>query len=121
MTESIPSSNRKRARRKHCQVCGCPYHQQIVSSRAGGIVHFRPAVVREVVDHLIPRSYLRGKTRKSPHVLLNLVSVCNLDHGRKLSAEKALHRGDWLGFCGILFKLGWPLDLVDTAAKYYGL
>lgn len=119
MSEVIPQRNRSRASRKRCQICHREYGAVLIRYTRSRVL---PAVrLRESLDHIIPRRYLRTKSHKSPHTNINLISTCGPCHGKKAPAERALDRGDWLRFCEILNRIGYPMDSVFASARYYGL
>lgn len=83
-----------------CQVCGNP-------EKKGAKMD---------VDHIVPfRSVLRND-------LINLLSVCKAPcHVLKTTtAERAFLRGDYLGFLQMMNAMGWPMERVNTAVRWWG-
>jgi hypothetical protein len=57
-----------------------------------------------------------------PHARINLICLSVEEHGRKRSAEDALLKsGDMLTYLSELNRLGWPMERVHAALKFYGM
>lgn len=73
------------------------------------------------IDHIVPELFLFMLGIPNPHARVNLICICDADHGRKKTIEDRLFRGDKLGFLAGLRELGWPMERVDAALKFYSL
>jgi len=76
---------------------------------------------RPQVDHIIPELFLFQHGLLNVHALENLIAIHARCHGRKKTVEDLLFRGDKLGFLSGLRCLGWPMERVEAALKFYGL
>jgi hypothetical protein len=107
----FPQAVRIAAHSDTCMVCGVVYGKIIVGKRIW--------LPKEAIDHLWPRHYV-WRSKLDPHVAVNLMSVCDKDHGLKRKAEYCLWQGDLLGYMKQLLLIGWPMDRIVAAAKHFG-
>ncbi|SRR6266404_468081 len=110
----MPPYIRKRAHRDKCQVCGWKYD----TMRGYGRQNF--VMVKECVDHLIPRRYLESRGI-NPHQANGLLSICGSCHGRKKTIEDRLFRGDAVGWIQGLRSIGFPVTEIVNFAISVGL
>ena len=77
--------------------------------------------VNRIVDHIVPER-LAVETGKDPHARINLICIHANEHGRKRAAEdQLLKAGDVLTYLQELNRLGWPMERVHAALRFYGL
>src|SRR5947208_14318512 len=95
----IPAYLRERARKKKCQVCGYPYGK--IRHADNGFV-----LMREHLDHLIPRRFLEARGI-NPHQVNVLLSVCCSCHGKKHGLEDRIFQGDLASYLSGLRGLGY--------------
>jgi hypothetical protein len=77
--------------------------------------------MNRIVDHIVPER-LAVTTGKNPHARINLICLHSNEHGRKRSAEdQLLKSGNMLHYLQELNRLGWPMDRVHAALKFYGI
>jgi hypothetical protein len=110
----IPKTLRDQAHRLRCEACGESYGTFLRTPR-GRVVR-----AKEICDHLFPRRWLLN-FNLSPNVSVNLLSVCQVCHPRKLKAENALFEGNAVKYVSELRRLNWPAELIEKAAEFYGL
>lgn len=72
------------------------------------------------VDHIVPRRMVHG-WGGDPHMIANLVTLCQSCHGRKLHAESKIIKGDFVGFILGLAAMHYPMHRVEEAFRQYGL
>ena len=108
----MPSDAAMKASQTNCCICRVRY---------GTIVRRDDRFTRAIqaIDHVFPRRFLQARDLY-PHAGQNLLSICAVDHGRKLTIETLIFTGDTLGWLTGLNVIGYPLDAVYTAAKFYG-
>jgi 5-methylcytosine-specific restriction endonuclease McrA len=98
-----------------CEIprCGKFLHDQLGD---GTVARRHPAI-----DHIVPELLLFKFGITNPHEAVNLICLCRECHGRKKTVEDRLFRGDKLGFLAGLRALGWPMERVEAALKFYSL
>ena len=109
----LPKRNKSAAHRAICSCCHLHYgYLTMVSGRA--VVR-----VRESIDHIFPRRWIEEEYAEvDPHQGDNLVSICQLCHGKKKIAEDRLYHGDAFEFLRILKGMKYPMARVfDMAHK----
>jgi hypothetical protein len=78
--------------------------------------------VVEAIDHTFPRRWIQDEYPKvDPHQAENLVSICNICHGKKKIAEDALYRGDAFEFIRILKGMRYPMKRVFDMGHRLGI
>jgi hypothetical protein len=110
---AIPRPLWFKARRMFCSVCSARYGSVKVCD--GGFM-----TVRQCIDHIFARRFLE-KRKLEAHNELNLLSVCGRCHGKKLRIETYLFGGDAASFFSGLKFIGYPMEKVMEAARFYGL
>ena len=96
-----------------CEITG----QAFASVRQGK----RLIYLNRIVDHIVPER-LAVETAKNPHARLNLICIHANEHGKKRAAEdQLLKAGNMLRYLQELNRLGWPMDRVHAALRFYGL
>lgn len=96
-----------------CEVTRCPF----------ATVHGSRTItyLNRIVDHIVPER-LAAATGKDPHARINLICIHANTHGRKRAAEdQLLKAGDVLTYLQELNRLGWPMERVHAALRFYGL
>jgi hypothetical protein len=139
---TLPKQNKSAAHRTICTCCHQNYgYLTMVAKRT--VVR-----VREHIDHTFPRRWIEqefpvgicprcdgqkfdrgscqlcantGRLKVDPHQAENLVSICNICHGKKKIAEDALFRGDAFEFIRILKGMRYPLVRVFDMAHRLGI
>ena len=97
----IPQTLRDQACRIRCEACDEPYGTFVRTPRG------RVVKARQIIDHLFPRRWLLN-FNATPNVSVNLLSVCQVCHPRKLRAENYLFEGNALSYVQELRRLNWP-------------
>lgn len=73
------------------------------------------------VDHLVAERIIRKWHLGKPHALINLLPCCAGCHSKKTAIEKHLEASDLLRFRQEVNRIGFPMDKVDNALRFYGL
>ena len=74
--------------------------------------------LREAIDHIFPRRWIDEEyPGTDAHQPENLVSICNICHGKKKIAEDALYRGDVYQFIRILKGMSYPMKPLFAMAR----
>lgn len=76
---------------------------------------------RPQVDHIVPEQFLFQFGVPNVHEQVNLLAIHARCHGKKKTVEDLLFRGDKLGFLSGLRRLGWPMERVEAALRFYRL
>ncbi|HEX4920669.1 MAG TPA: HNH endonuclease signature motif containing protein [Candidatus Bathyarchaeia archaeon] len=95
--------------REKCAVCNQQY----------GRVSAEFILAKQVIDHIFPVRFLLSM-HLDPHITMNTLSCCQSCHARKLQHETLIFAGDVLGFLRGLKRIGYPMERVITAARFYG-
>ena len=96
-----------------CEITGQPFASVRQDKR---IVY-----LNRVVDHIVPER-LAVETGKDPHARINQICIHANEHGRKRAAEdQLLKAGNMLKYLQELNRLGWPMDRIHAALRFYGI
>ena len=96
-----------------CEVSGISL---LIPDEEGG-TSFGPLAI----DHIVPERLVASHP-KGPHARINLICLSLSEHSKKRSAEdRLLKAGDMLTYLQQLNKLGWPMDRVHAALRFYDL
>jgi hypothetical protein len=114
--DAIPKSMKRQCRSYNCACCGMPYWYT-AKLMNGELVTMHNA--KEALDHIFPRRFC-SHLGLSPHRPWNILSICNVCHGRKKKSEERLWRGDTFGYIQALKQMNYPIDMVKYAAEQYG-
>lgn len=73
------------------------------------------------IDHIVPERFVLDHPL-GPHAKTNLICITVQEHAAKRKAEdKLLKNGDMLTYLTKLTQLGWPMERVHLALKFYGI
>lgn len=110
----IPESTRRKVSRKRCSICRAKYGKLFFDK--GKFEVWRPV---EHIEHLIPRRWLeeRGLPEHDPK---NLISVCQVCHGKAKAPEDRLYQGDVFGFLQGMKWAGFPVEKIVAFAVSIG-
>lgn len=111
----IPESTRSKVSRKRCSICGAKYGKLFFDE--GKLQVWRPL---EHIEHLIPRRWLEERGLPEHHPK-NLLSVCQVCHGKAKVPEDRLYQGDLLGFLQAMKTTGFPVEKIVAFAVSVGL
>ena len=113
---AIPAPARMKAHRKSCQVC----HQRYEKIATPIDVTDKPLVVlNEVIHHLLARRWCEEQGI-DPHAIENLISICQLCHGRANRIEDRLWHGDFVGFLTEMRRINFPVERIVQFAASVG-
>ena len=113
---AIPAPARFKAHRTRCQVCRQRY-DVISSPFAANDTPF--VILNEVIHHLIARRFCE-EHGIYPHADANLISICQLCHGRANRIEDKLWHGDFVGFITEMRRINFPVDRIVAFAASVG-
>lgn len=113
---AIPAPARFKVHRVECQVCHKRY-DVISSPFAANDTPF--VILNEVIHHLLARRWCE-EHGIYPHAVANLVSICQLCHGRANRIEDKLWQGDFLGFATEMRRINFPVDRIVEFAALHG-
>jgi hypothetical protein len=110
----IPDVIRIMSMQSECEVCGIPFGEMREDTDG--------KMWRTVqhLHHIFGRRFLNA-LKLNEHDRLNMIAVCQRDHGKCKKAEERLFQGDVFGYLRALKEMGFPLSYVWRAAKQYGL
>ena len=77
-------------------------------------------VLNEVIHHLLARRWC-DEHGIDPHAVANLISICQLCHGRANRIEDKLWTGDLVGFMREMRRINFPVDRIVAFAASAGL
>jgi len=111
--EPLPEYLAEQCRRTRCQCCTKRYGALVVG-KTGVILQ-----VKQCLDHIFPVRFLEHIGLDGQQEI-NILSLCNVCHGRKLKIETQLFAGDVFSFITGLNRIGYPMPAVMQAARHYG-
>jgi len=114
---AIPAPARMKAHRPNCQVCGQKY--DIISSPFAATDQAF-IIVDEVIHHLLARRWCMEQGI-DPHDIANLISICQVCHGRANRIEDRLWRGDIVGFMTEMRRINFPVERIVAFAASVAL